>query len=121
MVQRELLDDIEKLAKRRGYTVKKVGEAVRLVHSEAPLYVEVVETSRGIAVRIGYEGLKDYIREIVDTEADPRSYIEELLDDLTALAHEVYDAVRRRGLPARLEAREAVMDVLEELEEAEEE
>ncbi len=117
----ELAKALEPLAKRRGYRFERASNAIRIWHESAPFYVEVMETSKGVRIRLGYEGLRDYIREIVDTEADPRDYIEDILDSLSSLAHEVYEEVKRRGYTAVLEAREAVMDILEELEEAMEE
>ena len=72
-------------------------------------------------MKVGYEGLRDYIRDVVDTEDDPRSFIEDLLDEISMVAHEIYDSLRGAGVNVKLDARTAVMDALEELEEAEEE
>jgi len=120
-LEQQVVNIVENIARRRGYKFEQQTGKLLLRHESAPFYVEVSETSRGLRVRIGYESLKDYVREIVDSEADPRDYIEDLLDSLSSLAHEVYEELKRRGYNAFLEAREAIMDVLEELEEALEE
>jgi hypothetical protein len=120
-MDKQIVEAVEKIARRRGYRFEQRGNKLLLRHETAPFYVEVSETSRGLRVRIGYESLKDYIREVVDSEADPQDYIEDILDSMSALAHEVFEELKRRGYNVFLEAREAVMDVLEELEEALEE
>ena len=122
MIDPQLVDEIKRVASRRGYRFETTGDGrIRLWHENAPFYVEVSESAKGIRIRIGYESLKDYVREIVDTESDPRDFIEDIIDSMTALAHELYELIQSKGLKAYLEARDAAMDILEELEEALEE
>ncbi|KSW11820.1 hypothetical protein CF15_03185 [Pyrodictium occultum] len=112
---------LEPLARRRGYSISVEGGSVWMLHPEAPFYVEARPTGQGVLVRVGYRGLRDYVRELVDSVADPRSVLEDVLDEVAMVAHEAYTALRGAGIAAKLEAREAVLDALEELEEAEEE
>ncbi|BEP18257.1 hypothetical protein PYJP_16090 [Pyrofollis japonicus] len=114
-------DIVNKLAKQAGYRVEERGEKVVITHPNAPIFIEVFESSRGIMVKIGHENLKDYVREIIDTEENPRDYIEDVLDDVSSLALRIVEALRQRGLSVVSDTRTGVMDVLEELEEAEEE
>ncbi len=118
------LEVVEEFARRRGLRFERAGDAARLWHREAPFFIEVRETSRGLLVRLGYEGLKDYIREALDTAVegeDVRGEIEDLVDEMSGLAYELYEELVRRGYRASLETRTAAMDILGELEEAEEE
>jgi hypothetical protein len=112
---------VEEFARARGLRLEEVGDALRLWHSEAPVYIEVREGSRGVTVRLGYEGLRDYVREVVDTSDNPREEIEDLVDEMSSIAYMLYEELRRRGVEARLDTRSAAMDILGELEEAEEE
>jgi len=121
MLSNQVVKEIEELARRTGYRLEKRGEKIVLRHPSAPLFIEVFESSTGIAVRIGHENLRDYVREIVDTEDNPREYIEDLLDEVSSIAVRLAEALRRKGLRVASDTRAAVMDVLEELEEAEEE
>jgi hypothetical protein len=95
--------------------------AIKIRSRRAPLYIEVRETGQGLTVRIGHEGLDDFLSDVVDSEEDPRGYIEELADELSKIAHDIYLELARRGLHVKLEARETIMDLLEKLEELEEE
>lgn len=121
LINEDIVKEIERIAKQSGYRVEKRGEKIIVLHSSAPLYIEVFESSKGITVRIGHENLRDYVREIVDTEDNPREYIEDLLDDVSSVAVRITEALRRKGISVSSDTRTAVMDVLEELEEAEEE
>ena len=112
---------LEEFAKRRALRLEKGGDAIRLWHREAPLYIEVRETSRGVLVRLGYEGLRDYVREVLDTSENPREDIEDLVDEMSTLAFNLYEELVKRGIRAELDTRTAAMDILGELEEAEEE
>ena len=109
------------LARRRGLELVKRSDGSLVLRGEAPLYIEVRETGRGVLVRLGHESLRDYIREVVDTEENPREVLEELVDEMSMTAFEVAEELRRAGLRVELDTRSAAMDVLEELEEAEEE
>lgn len=117
----ELRSLVEPIARRRGYILRVEGEALKIKHPDAPFYIEVRPVSSGVLVKVGYEGLRDYVRDVVDIEDDPRAFLEDLLDEISMVAHEVYDSLRNAGVSAKLDARTAVMDALEELEEAEEE
>ena len=115
---------VEGFARRRGLSLEEAGEALRLRSSDAPLFVEVRETGRGVLVRLGYEDLRDYVREVLDNAESveaAREEIEGLLDELSGLAYELAEELRRRGYRVELDTRTAAMDVLGELEEAEEE
>jgi len=114
-------DIVEAFAKQRGLKPEQVGDALRLWHSEAPLFIEVRSGSQGLIVRLGYEGLRDYVREVVDTSENPREEIEDLVDEMSTLAYTLAEELRRSGYKVSLETRSAAMDVLGELEEAEEE
>ena len=117
----ELRSLVEPIARRHGYILRVEGEALKIKHPDAPFYIEARPVSSGVLVKVGYEGLRDYVRDVVDTEDDPRAFLEDLLDEISMVAHEVYDSLRSAGVSAELDARTAVMDALEELEEAEEE
>jgi len=117
----ELRSFVEPIARRRGYALRVEGEILKVKHPDAPFYIEVRPVSSGVLVKVGYEGLRDYVRDLVDTEDDPRAFMEDLLDEISMVAHEVYKSLRSAGVNAKLDARTAVMDALEELEEAEEE
>jgi len=121
LISEDIVKEIERIAKQGGYRVEERGEKIVVLHPNAPLYIEVFESSKGIAVRIGHENLRDYIREVLDTEDNPREYIEDLLDDVSSIAVRITEALRRKGISVSSDTRTAVMDVLEELEEAEEE
>ena len=121
MINEDIVKEVERIAKQSGYRVEKRGEKIVVLHPSAPLYIEVFESSKGITVRIGHENLRDYVREVLDTENNPREYIEDLLDDVSSIALRITEALRRRGISVNSDTRTAVMDVLEELEEAEEE
>ena len=122
MIELHSLESIVRpIAKRRGYSLRSDKDVLRIKHPDAPFFIEVRPTSNGILVKVGYEGLRDYIRDIIDAEEDPRSFIEDVLDEISMVAHEIYDALKRAGMNIKLDARTAVMDTLEELEEAEEE
>ncbi len=112
---------VEGFARRRGIKLVEKGGALVLYPAEAPVYIEVRGTSRGVLVRLGHESIRDYVREVLDTEENPRQVIEDLVDDTSALAFELYEELRRHGIEARLDTRTAAMDILGELEEAEEE
>lgn len=112
---------VEEFAKQYDLTVGREKNRLILSPSKAPLFIAVEETSRGVKVYIGHKGLRDYVREIVDTEENPRDYFEELLDDLTSLAYRLSKFLEKQGLRVVLETREAVMDILDEVEEALEE
>ena len=117
-IEEELLRAV---AEKRGLILEASGPGFRLRHPEAPLFIEVRRTSRGILVRLGYESLRDYIRDVVDTETDPRGVVEELVDELAMTAYELAEQLRGKGHRVVLDTRTAAMDVLGELEEAEEE
>ncbi len=121
LINEDIVKEIERIAKQSGYRVERRGEKIVVLHPSAPLYIEVFESSKGIAVRIGHENLRDYVREVLDTEDNPREYIEDLLDDVSSIAVRITEALRRKGISVSSDTRTAVMDVLEELEEAEEE
>ena len=120
-----LSSEVEELAKkfseRHRLDFKREGATLVLHHRRAPLYIYVKPTSQGVEIGLGYHGLKDYIREIVDSEENPRDYIEELLDDMSSLAHRLMQEIKKKGYKALLKTRETVIDFLEELEEALEE
>jgi len=117
----EILEEIERIAKQTGYRVEKRGEKIVLLHPSAPLRIEVFESSHGVSLKIGHENIRDYVREILDTEDNPREYIEDILDEVSSVAVRLTEALRRKGLRVVSDTRTAIMDVLEELEEAEEE
>ena len=121
LINEDIVKEVERIAKQSGYRVEKRGEKIIVLHPSAPLYIEIFESSRGITVRIGHENLRDYVREVLDTEDNPREYIEDLLDDVSSIAVRITEALRRKGISVNSDTRTAVMDVLEELEEAEEE
>jgi len=121
LINEDIVKEIERIAKQSGYRVEKRGEKIVVLHPSAPLYIEVFESSSGVTVRIGHENLRDYVREVLDTEDNPREYIEDLLDDVSSIAVRITEALRRKGISVSSDTRTAVMDVLEELEEAEEE
>ena len=121
LISENIVEEVEKIAKQSGYRVETRGDRIVVLHPSAPLYIEIFESSKGITVRIGHENLRDYVREILDTEDNPREYIEDLLDDVSSIAVRITEALRRRGISVSSDTRTAIMDVLEELEEAEEE
>lgn len=112
---------VEEFARSRGLRVEEAGGALRIWHGEAPLYIEVRSGSQGVMVRLGYEGLRDYVREVVDTSDNPREEIEDIVDEMSTLAYSLYEELRRGGVKVVLDTRSAAMDILGELEEAEEE
>lgn len=120
-MEERIVELVKRVASRRGLRPEQRGDALVLAHPEAPLYIEVRETSRGIRIRLAHENLRDYIRDIVDSEQDPRDYVESLLDEVAAASHELAEKMRGLGVRVELDTRTAVMDVLDELEEAMEE
>ncbi len=121
MVHENVKDIVVGIARRRGLQPRYVADSIRLNHPQAPFFIEIRESSTGIIVRLGYEDIKDYIREVVDVEDDPRGVIEELLDDMASVAYEIAERLKRSGFRAVLDTRSASMDVLSELEDALEE
>ena len=120
-VHENVKDIVIGIARRRGLQPRHVADSIRLDHPQTPFFIEVRESSSGIVVRLGCEDIKDYIREVVDMEDDPRGVIEELLDDMVSVAYEIAERLRRNGFKAILDTRSASMDVLSELEDALEE
>ncbi len=118
---KDWVEVVEQYAAQRGLEARREGGRIVVGPRDTPVFVAVEETGRGVRVYISHKGLRDYIREVVDTEDKPREYIEELLDDLTAIAYGVAQELRSKGFQVVLETRDAVMDVLEEVEEALEE
>ncbi len=117
-----LAEIVSSVAGRRGLRVEQRGDGVLVLRSgDLPLYIEVRESSRGVLVRLGHESLRDYVREVLDSEENPREVIEEAVDEMSMVAFEVAEALRKAGLKVELDTRSAAMDVLDELEEAEEE
>ena len=120
-LEERIVELAKRVALRRGLRSERRGDALVLVHPEAPLYIEVRETSRGVRIRLVHENIRDYIREIVDSEQDPRDYVEGLLDEIAAASHELAEKLRELSVRVELDTRTTVMDVLDELEEAIEE
>jgi len=115
---------VKRIALRRGYKFKiaKGGNTLQLIHPEAPLTINIVLLNGAAEVRLVYDEklIRDYLGDVVEAEEDPRSTIEELMDAITMVANEVAQELSRMGLKVKIYVRDAVMDILEMLEDLEE-
>ncbi len=115
-----VIEVVRRVAQRRGFRVEEAEGVARLYPGEVPLYLEVRWSGDRVTVSLRYRGVEDFLEDVRESEEDPRGYVEELLDDLAAVAYELREELRRQGYVVTVNVRDAVMDVLELLEELEE-
>ena len=121
VVESKVIEIVKDVGRKRGLDVKEQGREIVLSHRSAPIHIRVRETSGGLEVSLGYENIRDFIEDVRDSEEDPRDFIEGLLDDMTFIAHELRNKLEREGYRVVFRVREAVMDILDQLEEIVEE
>jgi len=121
VVESKVIEIVRNVGRRRGLDVREQGQEIILSHKSAPIHVRVRETSGGLEISLGYENIEDFIEDVKESEEDPRDFIEGLLDDLTFIAHELRNRLEREGYRVVFRVREAVMDILDRLEEIVEE
>jgi len=115
-LESSLTQSLRDIAARRGLSLRVEGALARLCLRDAPICVGVNVAGRNAVVRLVGERIRDFIRDIVDSEDEPREYIEEVLDSLTMTAHEVRQVLESMGYNVRFEVKSGVMDIIELLE-----
>ncbi|MET1102284.1 MAG: hypothetical protein ABWW69_07420 [Pyrodictiaceae archaeon] len=112
---------ITKVVKELGACMEENDIIVVKLKHDAPIFLNISMPHDTILISLNYKDLKDYIRELIDTEENPREILEGVLDDLTELATRISQSLMKNGFKTRMDIREKILDILEELEEALEE
>ena len=119
----EVLEIVRKIAEERGFKTRSLNNnKVEIIATdEVPISLLVVKEDNKLVLKLSFEGLGDYLREIKDSGEDLEDIINDALEDLKGLAVTITNKLRNSGISITSHIREGELDILDLLDEVKEE
>lgn len=116
-----LVEEITKIAKEvaktTGYEVNVRDNTIVLSSSDSPLKLEIKVSDSNVEFNLIYEGLEEYIEDLIDSGEDVRESIEYEVADIKNIAMYIKSKLSSRGIRIFDRIKEAELDIYDIVEE----